>query len=773
MNFKIITRIARTELATLFYSPVAWLLLLAFACQVGNDFGTIMAEIAKIPVLGRDITFSITAGVVLGHWGLYEAIQDTIYLYIPLLTMNLMSREYASGSIKLLYSSPVNSTQIVLGKFLSMVAFALIFVIILALPMIAVDYTTPNIDIPLILSGLLAMFLLILTYCAVGLFMSTLTSYQIVAAVATLSTLTFLNYIGKIGQTSPFFREITYWLSLKGRASEMVGGLICSDDVVYFLVVIAMFLAFSVIILSNEKAHRPLWNKALRYVGVLACAVLVGYISSRPVMMTFHDATYSKQNTLSTASQEVMSRLEGPMTITTYVNLFDGEFNVASPQSQMDDKARFKQYTRFKPEIKMKYVYYYTTPTDTAFLAKYPGMTIEEIVADVAKKKKINPKKLVTAESLKDEIDLKEENYRFVRVIERGSGEKARLRLYDDMFHHPNEPEISAAMKKMLVEPVKVGALVGHGERSIKKGGDRDYSIFATRQRMRNSMINQGFDVLEVNLAEVGDVPENINILLIPEMRQAMTDEELASIDRFVERGGNLVILADVGRQEAMNPLMARFGMRLLDGQIAQPSPINPYHLVLSRATQMAADTLKGPYRTIRGRLDYNAITMPGAVALEMVDSTKFRPMTLLMTDTLQTWIERQTTDFIEETPVCDSIRGNERIGSYVTAVALTRMHKGKQQRILVMGDADCWSNAELLASRSGINAHNFSMIPNAFRWLCYGEFPVSSPRPKHRDMETSLTPMMMPTIKNIYCIGIPFVIGLIGVIVIMRRKRG
>ena len=773
MNFKIITRIARTELATLFYSPVAWLLLLAFACQVGNDFGTIMAEIAKIPVLGRDITFSITAGVVLGHWGLYEAIQDTIYLYIPLLTMNLMSREYASGSIKLLYSSPVSSTQIVLGKFLSMVVFALIFVVILALPMIAVDYTTPNIDIPLILSGLLAMFLLILTYCAVGLFMSTLTSYQIVAAVATLSTLTFLNYVGKIGQTSPFFREITYWLSLKGRASEMVGGLICSDDVVYFLVVIAMFLAFSVIILSNEKTHRPLWNRALRYVGVLVCAVIVGYISSRPSMMSFYDATYSKQNTLSTASQEVMSQLEGPMTITTYVNLFDGEFNVASPQSQMEDKARFKQYTRFKPEIKMKYVYYYTTPTDSAFLAKYPGMTVEEIVADVAKKKNLNPKRLVTAESLKEEIDLKEENYRFVRVIERASGEKARLRLFDDMFHHPKESEISAAMKKMLVDPVKVGALVGHGERSIKKGGDRDYSIFATRQRMRNSMVNQGFDVVEVNFQESKDVPENINILLIPEMRQAMTDEELLAIDRFVERGGNLVILADVGRQEAMNPLMARFGMRMLEGQIAQPSQINPYHIVLSRATQVAADTLKGPYRTIRGRMDYNAITMPGAVALEMVDSTLFRPMTLLMTDTLQTWIEKQTTDFIEETPVCDSIRGNERIDSYVTAVALTRMHKGKQQRILVLGDADCWSNAELLASRAGINAHNFTMIPNAFRWLCYGEFPVSSPRPKHRDMETSLTPMMMPTIKNIYCIGIPLFIGLIGVIVIMRRKRG
>jgi len=772
MDFKIITRIARTELATLFYSPVAWLLLLAFACQVGIDFGTIITEIAKIPVMDREITFSITAGVVLGHNGLYEAIQDTIYLYIPLLTMNLMSREYASGSIKLLYSSPVNSIQIVLGKFLSMVVFALIFLVILALPMIALDYTTPNIDIPLILAALLAMFLLILTYCSVGLFMSTLTSYQIVAAVATFSTLTFLNYIGKIGQSSPFLRDITYWLSLKGRASEMVGGLICSDDIVYFLVVIAMFLAFSVIILSNEKTHRPLWNRALRYVGVLAFAVLVGYISSRPSMMSFHDATYSKQNTLSTASQEVMNQLEGPMTITTYVNLFDSEFDEASPRNQLADRTRFKQYTRFKPEIKMKYVYYYTTPTDTAFLAKYPGMTIEEIVADVAKKKKINPKKLVTAESLKEEIDLKEENYRFVRVIERGSGEKARLRLYDDMFHHPKEPEISAAMKKMLVDPVKVGALVGHGERSIKKGGDRDYSIFATRQRMRNSMINQGFDVVEVNLAEIKDVPENINILIVPEIRQAMADEELAAVDRFIERGGNMVVLADVGRQEVMNPLLARLGMRMKEGQIAQPSQINPYHLVLSRSTPLAADTLKGIYRTIRANLSYNAITMPGAVALEVVDTTVFKPMVLLSTDTLKTWVETKTTDFIEETPVCDSIAG-ERIASYPTAVALTRMHNGKQQRLLVLGDADCWSNAELMASRKGINAHNFSMIPNAFRWMCYGEFPVSSPRKPHRDRETSMTPMMIPTIKNIYCIGIPLFIGLIGVIVIMRRRRG
>ena len=38
MNLRLILRIARTELAVLFYSPVAWLLLVAFTCQVGFDF---------------------------------------------------------------------------------------------------------------------------------------------------------------------------------------------------------------------------------------------------------------------------------------------------------------------------------------------------------------------------------------------------------------------------------------------------------------------------------------------------------------------------------------------------------------------------------------------------------------------------------------------------------------------------------------------------------------------------------------------------------------
>lgn len=772
MNRKLLFGIARNELATLFFSPVAWLLLIVFACQVGIDFSDILTAITKIKALGNTITFSATAGVVLGFQGIYEVIQPTIYLYIPLLTMNLMSREYASGSIKLLYSSPVSSFQIIGGKFLAMVFIALLFVVILALPLITMAVVIPHVDIPLVLAGLLSMFLLILTYCAIGLFMSTLTSYQVVAAVATLSALAFFNYVGQIGQSSPLIRDITYWLSIKGRASEMVGGLICSDDVIYFLSVILLFLWFSVIKLDNTRTHRSLRGKAARYAAALLTVIAIGYVSSRPAVMTFYDATYAKQRTLSEESQQVMKQLDGPLTITTYVDIFDPEFDVASPRAQKEDFARFKMYTRFKPEIRMEYVYYYSAPRDSVLYRQYPGMSVEEIAREVARKKKCNPRRLVSAESLKEHIDLKAEGYRFVRVVERGSGEQARLRLFDDMDHHPSETEISAALKKMIVEPVKVGVLTGHYERSTVRKGDQDYSIFATRGRFRQSMINQGFDVVEIDLSDGKTIPEEIGILMIAEARVPLSDEEMAEIDRFVARGGNLMILADTGRQEAMNPLVERFGVRLADGILAQPSDTNPCNLITSRATREAAERMKGFYRSMARYPKRAAVTMPGAVALEVIDTTRFRPLVLLRTDSTA-WIERQTTNFIDETPVPDSPAG-ERRGCYPTAIALTRQFGEKQQRILLLGDADCISNAELTAGeRPGIRSYNFSLIPGSFRWLCYGEFPVSAARKPNRDTDILLTPMGLPLVKQIYCFWIPLLIGICGVVVWLRRRRG
>ena len=89
---------------------------------------------------------------------------------------------------------------------------------------------------------------------------------------------------------------------------------------------------------------------------------------------------------------------------------------------------------------------------------------------------------------------------------------------------------------------------------------------------------------------------------LIAEMRSSMSSKEQEIIDRFLERGGNMMIMGDVGRQEVMNPLLRKVGLKLLPGIIAQPSDVNPGDLVLAKATQIAADSIGGFYKRMVDR---------------------------------------------------------------------------------------------------------------------------------------------------------------------------
>ena len=148
-------RVAKIELNTMFYSPVAWLLLLVFAVQVGYSFVDVLGGILDSADLGRS-SWSVSQQVFgKSMSSIMPGIQRYIYLYIPLLTMGLMSREYASGSIKLLYSSPVKNSSIILGKFLSMVVYGGVLIGIIALFALFTFIFTPNFDYPIVLVGLL------------------------------------------------------------------------------------------------------------------------------------------------------------------------------------------------------------------------------------------------------------------------------------------------------------------------------------------------------------------------------------------------------------------------------------------------------------------------------------------------------------------------------------------------------------------------------------------------------------------------------------------
>ena len=560
-----IYKIARTELQTLFYSPVAWLILVIFTFQGSMAFGEYLVQMAQAKDMGYDFPSLTPVLFTSSRYTVFAAMQGYLYLYIPLLTMGLMSRELGSGSIKLLYSSPVTNTQIILGKFLSMMIYGLALIGVLVLMVIFSAFVIKDFDIPAVLSGLLGLYLLICAYAAIGLFMSSLTSYQVVAAVLTLAMLAVLNYVQGMWQGIALVREITYWLSISGRCNEFINGLICSEDVLYFIIVVIMFLALAVVRMQSVRQKSPWLFTAGKYFMVLFLAMFAGYLSSRPVLMTYHDATATKTNTLTPNSQEVIERLKGGLTITTYVNLLDEkDVWTALPDRVKNDEQRFRHYVRFKPEIKMKYVYYYDTVVNPEMDKRFPNKNTEQRAKEYMRIFGLDSNLFQTPEQIRKKIDLSGEGNLFVRVLERESGEKTFLRTYNDMMHHPGETEITAAFKRLVMKLPKVGFLTGHGERNIRQDGDRNYSAFTKDKKFRYALMNQGFDVTEISLER--EVPEDVNIIVVAEMRSPFTAEEQVNWDKYVARGGNLLILSEPKRQDVMSSVLEPFGVNLVSG---------------------------------------------------------------------------------------------------------------------------------------------------------------------------------------------------------------
>ncbi len=169
-DLKIIMRIARTDLAILFYSPIAWFILIVFSFLTTSSFTSLMENIVTDYDLSGGKEVSLSGICFLGSYVFLSSVVSNIYIYIPLLTMGLISRETASGSIKLAYSSPVTSGQIVLGKYLAAIGFGCCLMLVPIASAIYGSLVIPSFDWAPVLVALLGLYLLICAYCAIGLF---------------------------------------------------------------------------------------------------------------------------------------------------------------------------------------------------------------------------------------------------------------------------------------------------------------------------------------------------------------------------------------------------------------------------------------------------------------------------------------------------------------------------------------------------------------------------------------------------------------------------
>jgi ABC-2 type transport system permease protein len=195
--------------------------------------------------------------------GVTDTIVSAVYLWagiimlavMPILTMRSFAEERMNGTFTLLRTSPISVMDIVLGKYFGLMMFVLLMVGLISLMPISLQLGT-SLDFGKIMASILGLVLLLASFAAAGLFISSLTNQPIIAAVGSFGLLLFLIVLYVSGKSQSSGSELFVYLSHFGHFLSFLQGLFQSGDLIYYLLFIGGFLILTIRKLDNESLQR-------------------------------------------------------------------------------------------------------------------------------------------------------------------------------------------------------------------------------------------------------------------------------------------------------------------------------------------------------------------------------------------------------------------------------------------------------------------------------------------------------------------------------------
>ena len=244
--------IAGREIRSFFLSPVAYVVLTLWSFLAGVVF--LSGLVAFQEQLFRAQQFqafdflremNLNDHVIMPFLGTMWIV---LLFLIPAVTMGLFASEKSNGTDELLLTSPLTIWEIVLGKFLAGSAFALLMTAIVTFfPALLFIFGDP--ELGKTAAGLLGILLVSLAYVAVGAFASSVTRNQLIAFILSMVLLLvfglMLPYLAGEAAGIPGLSGAMQWVSTAVHYENLLKGLVESQDLVYFAVVIGIFLLLS------------------------------------------------------------------------------------------------------------------------------------------------------------------------------------------------------------------------------------------------------------------------------------------------------------------------------------------------------------------------------------------------------------------------------------------------------------------------------------------------------------------------------------------------
>lgn len=247
-------------------------------------------------------------------------------------------------------------------------------------------------------------------------------------------------------------------------------------------------------------------NNLLFYLLLAVIFGLVGWLSSH--YSQAWDLSAGGRNSLTKVSQTLLSRLEEPLHITSFV---PESAELRNRISEIIDR-----YKRYRPDISFTFV----NPDKQPELVRQLGIQ--------------------AMGELRLEYQGRAENLKTI-----------------------SEDAISNTIQHLMLGGDRwIGVVEGHGERSTDGRANHDLGVFG------NELRRKGYKLQNINLSKIVDIPHNISLLIIASPQVNYLEQEVDKIISYVDAGGNLLWLLEPETDKGLGKLKSKLGIKVLPGTI-------------------------------------------------------------------------------------------------------------------------------------------------------------------------------------------------------------
>ena len=228
--------ILKREMSNYFTSPIGYIFLAVFYFFSGMFFTSVLAANTT------DITY------------VFSSLFTVLIFIIPLLTMRSMSEDKKQKTDQLLLTSPLNLSGLVAGKFLAaFLMYCIALAVTVVYSLILAAFAVP--EWPVVIGNILGALLLGAALISIGVFISSLTENQLIAAVGSFAVMMFILMIDGFASLIPVTQiaSIITSLSFMSRYNDFVTGILNISNILFFISVAVVFNFFTARVLEKRR----------------------------------------------------------------------------------------------------------------------------------------------------------------------------------------------------------------------------------------------------------------------------------------------------------------------------------------------------------------------------------------------------------------------------------------------------------------------------------------------------------------------------------------